>query len=379
MVTVKSFFRISNLVLVLTVTSLGSLSQTTSGAVTLTIEPKEAYIERHNTEQLINFDLLLQNNGATPLRINKIQISVYDSAGALAFRRYLDENGRPSGISTVPDRIVPAGGRLDVFNPFYSFPAEMPLFRLYYEIFLEKTDEKEPNLLNFLTKAEANVYPTPYDNRVHLHLPLKGRIYVFDGHDFYAHHRRQTVFRDGRFHPNAVRYGYDLMITNASGDLYRGDRFVPENWFSYGMPVYAPASGTVVDAANDIPDNSYKNGELVSAPLPDGIDPVGLGNHVVIDHGHGEFSILLHMKPRSVRVRKGDQVKQGQEIGAIGFSGDTFLPHLHYQIMDGIDERISRGLPSYFNDFERILGSKTVKVNHGQIDSGDIVQISTAK
>jgi murein DD-endopeptidase MepM/ murein hydrolase activator NlpD len=100
---------------------------------------------------------------------------------------------------------------------------------------------------------------------------------------------------------------------------------------------------------------------------------------VVIDHGHGEFSILLHMKPRSVRVRKGDQVKQGQEIGAIGFSGDTFLPHLHYQIMDGIDERTSQGLPSYFNDFERILGSKTVKVNHGQIDSGDIVQISTAK
>ncbi len=113
--------------------------------------------------------------------------------------------------------------------------------------------------------------------------------------------------------------------------------------------------------------------------LPDGVDPIGLGNHVIIDHGSGEFSILVHMKPGSVRVKKGDRVKQGEQVGAIGFSGDTFLPHLHYMLMDGIDERTSRGLPSYFNDFNRILGSKIVKVKHGQIDSGDFVESSSTE
>jgi murein DD-endopeptidase MepM/ murein hydrolase activator NlpD len=85
------------------------------------------------------------------------------------------------------------------------------------------------------------------------------------------------------------------------------------------------------------------------------------------------------MKPGSVRVKKGEQVNQGEQIGAIGFSGDTFLPHLHYQIMDGIEERTSRGLPSYFTAFERILGSKAVAVSRGQIDSGDIVQNSSTR
>ncbi len=157
------------------------------------------------------------------MRINKIQVSVYDSNGALAFRRYLDENGRPPGISTLPDRVVPAGGSLDIFNPFYSFAEQMPLARLHYEIFFEKTDEKEPNLLNFVTEAEVDVYPTPYAGKTNLILPLKGRIYVFDGHDFYAHHRRQDVFRNGQFRTNSVRYAYDLMITNAGGELYHGD------------------------------------------------------------------------------------------------------------------------------------------------------------
>ncbi|MFZ1010806.1 MAG: M23 family metallopeptidase [Candidatus Sulfotelmatobacter sp.] len=359
--------------------SMPGWAQASSSPITLAIEPKEAYVEQKSAQRILNFDLLLRNIGPVALRINKLQISVYDSTGTLAYRRYLDENGRPSGISTVPDRIVPAGGTLDVFNPFYSFDEQMPLDHLHYEVFFEKIDVKEPNLLNFFTKAEVDVSPTLYPGKTALHLPLRGRIYVFDGHDFYAHHRRQMVFRDNKFRPNAVRFGYDLMIMNAAGELFHGDRFVPENWFAYGATIYAPAAGTVVDVANNIPDNSYKNSEVVYPKLPDDVDPIGVGNHVVIDHGNGEFSIMPHMKRGSVRVKVNDHVKQGDPIGAVGFSGDTFLPHLHYQIMDGIDEGTSRGLPSYFDDFQRVLGSALVQVKHGQIDSGDIVENSWPK
>jgi len=143
------------------------------------------------------------------------------------------------------------------------------------------------------------------------------------------------------------------MITNKAGDLYRGDRFVKENWFSYGAPEYATAAGTVVDAANDIPENSYQNGEVVSPPDLDAIDPTGSGNHVTLDHGDGEFSMFNHMKTGSVRVKKGDRVRAGQQIGEIGFSGDTFLPHLHYMLVDNADFTRAQGLPSYFDNFER--------------------------
>jgi hypothetical protein len=348
-------------------------AQSPPGAVTLEVEPRHPYTELRDAEQRLNFDLLLRNDSALPLRINKIQISVYDAQGALAFRRYLDENGRPSGISTVPDRIIPAKGALAVFNPFYSFPSEMPLVRLHYEVFLENT-APEPNLLTFFTKAEVDVEPQSYPGKTRLVLPLHGPIYVFDGHDFYAHHRRQNVLRGGHYRPNSVRYAYDLMVTNAAGDLYHGDRFIKENWFSYGAPIYATAAGTVVDSATNIPENSYKDGQVVYPPNLDDIDPIGAGNHVVVDHGNGEFSIFVHMKPGSVRVKKGDRVSAGQQIGEIGFAGDTFLPHLHYMLMDSPDERTSQGVPSYFDNFKRVLGSKTLPVKHGQIDSGEIVE-----
>jgi murein DD-endopeptidase MepM/ murein hydrolase activator NlpD len=34
-----------------------------------------------------------------------------------------------------------------------------------------------------------------------------------------------------------------------------------------------------------------------------------LGNHVVIDHGNGEYSMSAHLKPGSVTVKGGDVVE----------------------------------------------------------------------
>jgi Peptidase family M23 len=106
------------------------------------------------------------------------------------------------------------------------------------------------------------------------------------------------------------------------------------------------------------------------------VEHKGLGNHVIIDHGHGEHSLLRHVKSGSVRVKAGDTVKQGDLLGQIGFSGDAIFPHLQYTLMAG-PGRIwgrGRGLPSYFRNFQRLLGSKTEKVPLGRIDSGDIVR-----
>jgi len=69
--------------------------------------------------------------------------------------------------------------------------------------------------------------------------------------------------------------------------------------------------------------------------LTAGKDPKDIGNFVLIDHEDGEYSLLVHMKPGSVRVRSGDRVKQGQMVGAIGFAGDSIFPHLHYSLMSG--------------------------------------------
>jgi hypothetical protein len=59
----------------------------------------------------------------------------------------------------------------------------------------------------------------------------------------------------------------------------------------------------------------------------------------------------------------------------MGFSGDAFLVHLHYDLKNGAGFK-AEGLPSPFNDYERMSGAGWTKVKQGQVDSGDIVRRS---
>ena len=94
----------------------------------------------------------------------------------------------------------------------------------------------------------------------------------------------------------------------------------------------------------------------------------------MIDHEDGEYSLLVHLKPDSVTVKRGDRVKLGQQIGRIGFTGDSIFPHLHYSLMDGREVFKAWGLPAYFSDFRRVLGSRSVKVSLDSVNSGDFLE-----
>ena len=56
----------------------------------------------------------------------------------------------------------------------------------------------------------------------------------------------------------------------------------------------------------------------------------GLGNVVEIDHGNGYLTRYAHLE--NTRVLKGQKVTRGQRIGQVGMSGNSFAPHLHYEI-----------------------------------------------
>lgn len=77
-----------------------------------------------------------------------------------------------------------------------------------------------------------------------------------------------------------------------------------------GEPVYAAADGVVQDVIR-----SRK----------------GLGNVVVIDHGNGYLTRYAHLA--DVEARKGRKLKRGTRIGFVGVSGNSFAPHLHYEVI----------------------------------------------
>ncbi len=76
-----------------------------------------------------------------------------------------------------------------------------------------------------------------------------------------------------------------------------------------GTPVIAPAAGVVVLAEPD----HYSTGRTV-----------------LIDHGHGIFSALIHM--HSIAVKVGQQVKAGDPVGTIGATGRATGPHLDWRV-----------------------------------------------
>ena len=57
---------------------------------------------------------------------------------------------------------------------------------------------------------------------------------------------------------------------------------------------------------------------------------MGYGNHIVINHGFGYKTVYAHMS--RFKVKAGDRVKRGDVIGAVGNTGTSTGPHLHYEV-----------------------------------------------
>jgi murein DD-endopeptidase MepM/ murein hydrolase activator NlpD len=81
----------------------------------------------------------------------------------------------------------------------------------------------------------------------------------------------------------------------------------------YGSDIFAPSDGVVVFAGGK----------------------GGYGQAVILDHGYGIQTLYGHNS--QLFVAEGDTVKRGQKISAVGSSGSSTGPHLHYEIhVDGI-------------------------------------------
>lgn len=102
-----------------------------------------------------------------------------------------------------------------------------------------------------------------------------------------------------------------------------------------GTPIYATADGQVlaVDVRYD-----------------------GYGKMIIIDHGFGYTTRYAHLQ--SFKVREGQRVKRGEQIGIVGNTGLSTAPHLHYEVL--INGEHIDPVHYFFNDltpreYEKVL------------------------
>ncbi len=87
-----------------------------------------------------------------------------------------------------------------------------------------------------------------------------------------------------------------------------------------GIDIGAPFGATIGAAAP---------GRVILAGWTDG----GYGNMIVVDHGGGISSLYAHCS--QVFVVVGQDVQRGQALGAVGSTGHSTGPHLHFEIRVG--------------------------------------------
>ena len=178
---------------------------------------------------------------------------------------------------------------------------------------------------------------------VSLSFPLKdGQYYILEGGDSplinTTHHALPPV---------PQKYALDIIAIGEFGKRSVG--FFPESpdeYYVFGKSVFSPIDGIVTAVVDQYVDS------LSAGPKMD--ENEAYGNRIIIQNDSLEI-MLAQLKQGSISVRLGDTIFSGQQIAAVGCSGDVSEPHLHIQAtIPATDARVRQywdrsGIPMQFS------------------------------
>jgi len=208
----------------------------------------------------------------------------------------------------------------------------------------------------FLAIQLVRIYTPPADT-VAVDSPLAGEWAMLAGgrSALVSHHYPTPIVS------NAV----DFVRLDEEGRGHDGDPKREKAWYGFGEPVLAPADGTVVSVSDVHPDEPVGNtGQKPS-----------YGNHVLLDIGSGRYAVLAHLQRGSAQVSEGERVRVGQPIAAVGDSGDSLVPHLHFHVQNSpaFGEQV-RTVPVVFRDAVLIRGGRESTPAKADLRRGDHIR-----
>lgn len=241
-------------------------------------------------------------------------------------------------------------------NQYLQFSDDVEKFRI---VAIGRSDN------GTMSRSTAEIAVLNYQTKTRFFFPLSGTWYVSNATDPSGTHRWGI----------GQEFAYDLVRVDADGNSGKGDETKAESYYAYGQEVSAPADGKVYevrDGVDDTPMVQFSDSDPAvtmkrlieyQTKLRKQYGVRGTdGNYIIVDHGNNEYSVMDHLMKGSIRVRRGDSVKQGQVIAQVGQSGLSTEPHLHFEVVSDPDPFKQRGLPISFYGLEEEEGAKSLRL-----------------
>lgn len=189
--------------------------------------------------------------------------------------------------------------------------------------------------------------------------PLEGGPWIAVYHPSWERGHRRVIYTKNNKARIPGRFAIDFIKVDTEGGFAHHNADSIANWYGYALPVLAVADGVVVASRDDFTESKTLSGH------PKYSADQATGNYVAIELTGGQFVFYEHLKPGSVKVKEGQKVSKGQQIGALGFTGQTTGPHLHFHVADQNSPLGAEGIPFVFEQFQ-FIGYYNDSQNLGQ-------------
>lgn len=292
--------------------------------------------------QLI-YELHLGNTSGTPVRLCRLDVIDDDNGRVLATFAgdALESRFAPANATDAGQPPALAPGQRGVIYLEWSVPEHRP-HRLVHVL----TYATRPDTATDVRGGRAAV---SYATGAPLGPPLRGGPWIAIHYAGWPNgHRRVFNTVDGKARIPG-RFAIDWVRVDEAGRLAHGDPDVPAHALGYGAPVLAVADATVAAVRDDMTEASRVSANPHHALRDEA------GNYVVLRLGDGRYAFYEHLHPGSVTVEPGQRVHRGDVLGALGFTGASTGPHLHFHVAGGPSPIGAEGRPFVLDGFE-LLG-----------------------
>ena len=302
------------------------------------------------------FHILIHNTSETSITVDSLRFELMDETGANLSGRYagtalmnlFDSAIDRRRIEPTPKQSLALGPdqRKAVSDIFFDLPAGFFGDTLSVEV--EYRLDGMPEVARSRTSLTRS---SGFTGR----LPFQGTWYVASEHGYLDAHKRVAT----------EMFAYDFLQVGANGKSYQRDGLRNNDYFAYGEKVLASKDGVVASIRNDVAEN---------VPGTINIETPG-GNVVVIDHGDSQFGYYAHLRPGSIPLKVGAQVKTGEVIGEVGNTGNSREPHLHFHVMSAVNADDADAVPVAFEQWRGQAHSRTPAAREaGLLPRGEFVE-----